>query len=151
MVTMKRIFAILSAAMVFGAAVCSCEDIGDKLDGGLGRDDNEEVEGDNDDTAEGDNDDPGLSDYLILIDAEGVTDENMLQYCVNMTHQYRYEIAGIEDCSWVRVRYVQNMDGNDWTPLLTVDPNETGQPRAVKIRISLDMPSWNCEHEIRQE
>lgn len=143
-IVMKRIFTVFSAALVLLSAAVSCEEIDDAL----AHDDDEEVNGGNNGTTGGNEDE--FSDYLIAVGAEGMTDENMLQYCVNMTHQFRYEITGLEDCTWARVRHVQNQDGNDWTPLLTVDPNETGKTRTVKIEISLAEPSWHCEHEISQ-
>ena len=139
---MNRILFSIVTALVMSSAV-SCEVSDDDLD----KDGNEVVDGGNEDAP---GDDDSFSDYLISVGPDGLTDENMLQYCVSMTHQYKYDIAGLEDCTWARVRYVQNLDGNDWTPLLTVDPNETGKTRSVKIEISLDAHSWHCEHELRQ-
>lgn len=81
--------------------------------------------------------------------ASGVIDENLLGLCLNMTHELKYEISGLENCSWVRVRYAQNVDGHDWMPYITVDPNTTGVERRVEITI-LYQKSEVCRHTIVQ-
>lgn len=131
---MKKIIFVLSALMFCVSVVCSCDYIDDSTTSDTGKEDvSDEV-----------------NDYLIMIPTEGVSEVNMLSYCVMMTHQYKYDIAGLEECSWARVRHVQNLDGNDWTPLLTVDPNDTGEVRSIRISISCAEVSFSCEHEITQ-
>jgi len=153
---MKRMVKMVSATLVLVSVVMSCDSMKDLIGGG-----SEDMEGiteekgdgssdEGEDGSEEENDGVEENDYLIEIGAEGVADVNFLAYCINMTHVYEYDIAGLEDCTWARVRYVRNLNGNDWTPLLTVDPNDTGEERVVRISVSLD-GELLCEHEIRQK
>ena len=136
---MKKIHFALSALLFCLFSVSSCEYL----------DDFQKEDADKEGIAD-DGTGEGANDYLIMVPMEGVLEANMLIYCVNMTHQYKYDVAGLEDCSWARVRHVQNQDGNDWTPLLTVDPNDTGEVRSVRISISCPEISFSCDHEITQ-
>lgn len=83
------------------------------------------------------------------IPANGVTDENLLALCINLTHEYKYDFQGLENCSWVRISYAQNVDGCDWIPYITVDPNTTGIARSIEIIAVYDQ-SVQCRHTIVQ-
>ena len=82
--------------------------------------------------------------------AEGVTDENFLAFCINLTHEYKYEFQGLDNCSWVRICNIQNVDGHDWMPYITVDPNATGSQRSVEVVAIYDQ-SVCCRHTIVQK
>ena len=81
--------------------------------------------------------------------AEGVTDENFLALCWNLTHEHKYEFLGIEDCSWVTIRNAQNVDGHDWIPYITVAPNTTGERRSAGVEIFYNQQVI-CKHTIVQ-
>ena len=142
---MKRVLKIFSASLVILSMAASCDYIKDVIDSY-----EEEITDENDGESSEEDDEVKVNDYLIEIGAEGVSDVNMLDFCINMTHTYKYTVTGLEDCTWARVRHVQNWNGNDWTPLLTVDPNDTGMERGVKITVSLDRDILS-KHEIRQK
>lgn len=142
---MKRVLKIFSASWVILSMAASCDYIKDVIDSYK-----EEITDENDSESSEEDDEVKVNDYLIEIGAEGVSDVNMLEFCINMTHLYKYTVTGLEDCTWARVRHVQNWNGNDWTPLLTVDPNDTGMERVVKITVSLDRDILS-KHEIRQK
>ena len=152
---MKIEVRMLLLALALISVAVSCDSDQDLIGGSedvenITGENGDEVSGEDGDGSAEENDKIEVNDFLIEIDAEGVADVNMLAYCVNMTHIYKYDISGLEDCTWARVRYVQNLNGNDWTPLLTVDPNDTGEERVAKITISHEN-NLLCEHEIRQK
>lgn len=152
---MKKMVKMLSAALVLVSVAISCDSMKDLIGGSEDMEEITEEKGDGSsdeggDGSEEENDEVKVNDYLIEIGAEGVSDVNMLEFCINMTHLYKYTVTGLEDCTWARVRHVQNWNGNDWTPLLTVDPNDTGMERVVKITVSLDRDILS-KHEIRQK
>ena len=86
---------------------------------------------------------------VIEIPQSGIENVNFLERCVNLTHEYKYTIIGLEDCYWVRVVWVENYNENRWTPLLTVDENTTGEGRSVNISIMLG-ENCVCNHLIYQ-
>lgn len=86
---------------------------------------------------------------IIEFDAYGVSGFNLLAGCINLTHEYKYSIEGLGGCEWARVEWVRDYDGNKWTPLLTVDENNTGEPRVVDITIALGENNI-CHHILYQ-
>lgn len=157
---MKRVFRMLAFVSIMAVtpmAFTSCgnligmfEDLLENL---------EEEDGDEEDYGYNDgyyDDEDNSSDMpvekeneMIEIDSYGFTDRNFLELCVNLTHEYKYDIIGLEDCDWVRIKWVSDYEMQKWTPLLTVDENMTGESRLVDISIYLG-DNHICHHTIYQ-
>lgn len=97
---MKRVLKIFSASLVIVSMAASCDYIKDVIDSY-----EEEITDENDGESSEEDDEIKVNDYLIEIGAEGVSDVNMLDFCINMTHLYKYTVTGLEDCTWARVRH----------------------------------------------
>ena len=138
----KRIVFILSL-LCFSSVISSCDVIGDMFEQTESDGNGEEQPSDGEENVQ-------HRDTEIEFDAAGVVDENLLGLCWNMTHERKYEIKGLDNCSWARVRHVQDVDGHDNLVYLTVDPNTTGTARRVAITIK-DGNSIICGHIIVQK
>lgn len=90
-----------------------------------------------------------VENELISFSPSGVSGVNLLEWCVKLTHEYKYTINGLEDCEWARVEWRQGYEGNDWTPLLTVDENVSDNYRQVEFDIFLG-ENHICRHTIQQ-
>lgn len=140
---MKRIFIAFAVLLCCSSVISSCDVIGNMFEQ---TEDNYNEEGQ---PSDGEDKVPHRG-AEIEFDAAGVADENLLGLCLNMTHECKYDIVGLEDCLWARVRHVQNVDGHDNLVYLTVDPNITGKTRRVSIEIKNENRVI-CEHTIVQK
>lgn len=127
----------------------SCDEL--PFDFNLGGDDkeNQENQKDEDNGENEENQEPLHFGCDLEFSAEGVTDENLLALCWNLTYEMEYEFRGIEDCTWVTIRNVHNVDGHNWIPYITVAPNTSGERRTVGVEVFSGERAI-CKHTIVQ-
>lgn len=150
---MKKFFANLLLVAMFASTpfvFTSCGDLFGMLEDIMQEMEDTENNDDEDNNYEGGDDyNEGYERETIEIEPYGVQRRNLLELCVNLTHEYKYTINGLDDCDWARIEWAQEYEGNVWTPLLTVDENTTGEPRKESFAIFLG-ENYICTHMIYQ-
>ena len=158
---MKRIFRTLTFVAIMATTpfvLTSCGDIfgmlGDFMENM--EEENDNTENDDDGNYEGDNNNPGgesVEHYsYIEISPDRVERMNFHDLCTEFSkypREFKYNISTSEDCDWAWIDWENRYDDYEWTPLLTVEENNTGEYRQVTFAVYLG-DNFICEHTIAQ-